>query len=88
MKIPNPKKLKGLTKTSIKGCPFCTGERVVMGKRWSHERLRPIWTYVIRCSSCAATGGWAQTPGNALRNWNMRSFLYGFATLEEEPENE
>lgn len=71
--------------TELKVCPYCGGEGRLdkdfrfprynfLRKLWARVLNEPeIWAYTILCRSCAATGGWAKTKGNAIRNWNMRS---------------
>lgn len=58
-------------------CPFCGGhsklERQLRHGYEGYENDDEAYAYYVRCLSCAGTGGWAKTPGNAVRNWEMRS---------------
>lgn len=49
-------------------CPFCGGKPTLSTITADNGETH----YNIRCLSCAAEGGWAKTPGNATRWWNMR----------------
>lgn len=58
-------------------CPFCQGQpRRDRTLRDGCEDGEPdAWAYFVRCISCAAQGGWAKTPGNADRHWNLRAWF-------------
>jgi hypothetical protein len=59
-------------------CPFCRGEGMLRN-RWitkQGERSGPNYTkrklWYFSCVMCGAQGGVADTPGEALDNWNRR----------------
>jgi Lar family restriction alleviation protein len=58
----------------MKPCPFCGGKGVIDSKLQDgcKPSMPEAYAYFVVCKSCAATGGWAKTEGNAVRFWNMR----------------
>ena len=60
---------------AIPPCPFCGG----VGEM-SRSRRFPgcpddwpgAWSYVVSCTSCAATGGWAKSASGAKKWWSRR----------------
>ena len=58
-------------------CPFCGGLGVldsILRDGYENDQDDPdSQAYFIRCKSCASNGGWAKSPGGALRLWNMRA---------------
>lgn len=59
----------------LKRCPFCGGVAVRDNPllRQGCEPTEPdAYAYWIRCTSCAACGGWAKSWDGAERLWEMR----------------
>ena len=64
---------------ALSACPFCGGwgrqSKVLRDgyDKWKDDPEGEAWAHFVVCNSCSAQGGWAKTPGNAVRLWNARA---------------
>ena len=59
----------------LPACPFCGGKGSLDAEPRAGVPIEDEehLAYFVRCLSCAGQGGWAKTPGNAVRRWVQRS---------------
>ena len=61
---------KAMTEVKLKPCPFCGSEDFVLGFHEGHNEMR------VKCKRCKTLFTIFDTPKNAPKLWNRRTYCY------------